>query len=88
VTILGWIVVGFIAGGLARMVTGARKRGCIGTIVVGVLGGLLGGLIFNAAAHRGITHFGLWSIFVAFVGASLLLLLLQAISGGRHRSRW
>lgn len=87
-SILAWIVVGFIAGGLARMATGSRKRGCIGTIIVGVLGGLLGGVIFSAAAHRPITHFGLWSIFVAFIGACLLLLLLEAISGGRRRSRW
>ena len=79
--ILAWIVVGLLAGGLARMATGARKRGCLGTIVVGVLGALIGGALFNAAGSQGITHFGLWSILVAFAGASLLLLILEAVSG-------
>jgi uncharacterized membrane protein YeaQ/YmgE (transglycosylase-associated protein family) len=81
--LLGWIVVGFIAGGLARVATGAKKRGCFGTIVVGVLGGVLGGALFNAAGERGITDSGLWSVLVAFVGACALLFVLQIFSRGR-----
>jgi uncharacterized membrane protein YeaQ/YmgE (transglycosylase-associated protein family) len=87
-SILGWIVVGFIAGGLARWVTGARRRGCLATIVVGILGGLIGGALFRLATDRDtdvIDDFDLGSIFVAFVGAVLLLLVLEAI--GRNR-RW
>lgn len=82
-TVLGWIIVGFIAGGLARVATGARKRGCLGTIAVGVLGGVLGGALFNAAGQRGIGDSGLWSVFVAFVGACALLFVLQLFSGRR-----
>jgi uncharacterized membrane protein YeaQ/YmgE (transglycosylase-associated protein family) len=82
--LLSWLVVGFIAGGLARLATGAEKRGCLGTIAIGILGALLGGLVFSAIGKAGVTDFSLWSIFVAFVGASLLLLLLQAL-GGRGR---
>jgi len=56
---LGWIVVGFVAGGLARTVTGGGwNLGCLGTIVVGVVGGLIGGILFNAAGDQGINHFG------------------------------
>jgi uncharacterized membrane protein YeaQ/YmgE (transglycosylase-associated protein family) len=75
--VLGWIVVGFIAGGLARVATGAKKRGCLGTIAVGILGGVIGGALFNAAGKRGITDSGLWSVLVAFVGACALLFVLQ-----------
>ena len=82
-TVLGWIVVGFIAGGLARVATGAQKRGCLGTIAVGILGGVLGGAIFNAAGERGIGDSGLWSVLVAFVGACALLFVLQALSRRR-----
>lgn len=87
-SIIAWIVVGFVAGGFARVATGAKKRGCLGTIAVGILGGLIGGSLFNWAGSRGITHFGLWSILVAFVGACALLLLLEIVGGrGQRRHR-
>ncbi|HZA77604.1 MAG TPA: GlsB/YeaQ/YmgE family stress response membrane protein [Acidimicrobiales bacterium] len=87
-SILGWIVVGFIAGALARWVTRARRRGCLATIVVGILGGLIGGALFRLATDGDtdvIDDFDVGSIFVAFVGAVLLLLVLEAISRDR---RW
>jgi uncharacterized membrane protein YeaQ/YmgE (transglycosylase-associated protein family) len=87
VTVLGWIVVGFIAGTLARWVTGARRRGCLVTIVVGVLGGLIGGTLFQLATDSDtdvMDDFDIGSVFVAFVGAVLLLLILEAISRDRH----
>jgi uncharacterized membrane protein YeaQ/YmgE (transglycosylase-associated protein family) len=83
--IIGWIVVGLLAGGLARMATGSEKRGCLATMVIGILGGILGGALFNAAGDRGITDFGLWSILVAFVGACALLLILQAVGVANRR---
>jgi uncharacterized membrane protein YeaQ/YmgE (transglycosylase-associated protein family) len=84
--IMGWIVVGLLAGGLARMATGSEKRGCLATMVIGILGGVIGGALFNAAGNRGITDFGLWSILVAFVGACALLFILQALGvAGRRR---
>lgn len=83
--VLGWIVVGFVAGGLARRVTGTRRRGCLSTTVVGVLGGVAGGALFNAAGDGGIGEFGLRSMFVAFVGAVVLLLALSVVTGGRRR---
>jgi uncharacterized membrane protein YeaQ/YmgE (transglycosylase-associated protein family) len=83
--IIGWIVVGLLAGGLARMATGSEKRGCLATMVIGILGGILGGALFNAAGDRGITDFGLWSILVAFVGACALLFILQAVGVANRR---
>lgn len=84
--ILGWVVVGLLAGGLARMATGSPKSGCLTTMAIGILGGVIGGALFNAAGDRGITDFGLWSILVAFVGACALLLVLQAFGVvGRRR---
>ena len=82
--LFGWIVVGFVAGALARGVTGGGWRfGCGLTIVVGVLGGLLGGWLFSLAGDEGIGDFGLRSMFVAFVGA-VLLLAIVALLGGRR----
>jgi uncharacterized membrane protein YeaQ/YmgE (transglycosylase-associated protein family) len=78
VSFVAWVVTGFVAGVLARAAVGTPRRGCLFTTLVGIAGGLLGGIIFNAAGDRGIDDFGLWSILVAFVGAALLLLVLQA----------
>ena len=85
---LGWVVVGFVAGALARGVTGGGwNLGCLGTIVVGIIGGVLGGWLFSIAGDEGIGDFGLRSMFVAFVGAVVLLAVVGLLTGG-SRSRW
>jgi uncharacterized membrane protein YeaQ/YmgE (transglycosylase-associated protein family) len=81
VGILGWIVVGLVAGAFARIVTGGGwNMGCLGTTLVGVIGGLLGGWLFSLAGDDGIGDFGLRSMFVAFVGAVVLLLVVGLVS--------
>jgi uncharacterized membrane protein YeaQ/YmgE (transglycosylase-associated protein family) len=84
VGVLGWIVVGLVAGALAQRVTGVRGTGCLFTIVIGVLGGVVGGVLFNLAGDEGITDFGLRSMLVAFVGASVLLLVAAPLVRGRR----
>jgi len=82
---LSWIVVGFIAGCLAKLVTGEHRPGCLGTILVGIVGGLLGGAIFKAAGDEGINDFSLRSILVAFVGAAIVLFVWSVASRDRVR---
>ena len=66
----------------AKLVTGQRRRiGCLATIVVGILGGLLGGALFKAAGDEGINDFSLRSVLVAFVGATILLFLWGLVAG-------
>jgi uncharacterized membrane protein YeaQ/YmgE (transglycosylase-associated protein family) len=88
VSILGWIVVGLIAGLLARAVVKDDRSGCLYTIVIGVLGALLGGWLYSLASDDSdvFDDFDLGSIVVAFLGACLLLLVLQAIAGRGPRS--
>lgn len=86
--ILAWIVVGFIAGGLARWVTGARKRGCLGTIAVGILGALIGGALYRWGTgdeSSTFDDFDLTSVIVASLGAILLLLVLEALTPRSRR---
>jgi uncharacterized membrane protein YeaQ/YmgE (transglycosylase-associated protein family) len=86
--ILAWCVVGLIAGALAQRAVGAPKRGCLGTIAVGVLGALFAGAVSRFATGDEISTFDqidLGSIFVAFVGAAALLLVLEAVGAGRRR---
>jgi len=82
--ILAWVVVGIIAGFLAKtMVPGEGPGGVLGDLVVGVVGALLGGWIFNSFGHMGVTGLNLWSILVAFVGGVVLLLIIRLITGSR-----
>jgi uncharacterized membrane protein YeaQ/YmgE (transglycosylase-associated protein family) len=78
--VIGWIVVGLVAGLIARAITKSpHPRGCILTTVVGVVGALVGGALMTAAGQDGIGDFGLRSILVAIVGAVVFLLVLRVI---------
>ena len=83
-SLLAWIIVGGIAGGLAKSATGYDGNGgCLFSIAIGILGAVIGGALFSALGSTGVTEFNLWSVLVAFVGATLLLLVLQLLT--RHR---
>jgi uncharacterized membrane protein YeaQ/YmgE (transglycosylase-associated protein family) len=86
--LLGWIVVGFVAGALANAVTGGNfNLGCLTKIIVGVVGGVIGGWIFSLFDKDGIGHFGLRSMFIAFVGAVVLLVIAGLFTGQYGRKR-
>ena len=84
--ILGWIIMGLIAGAIAKAVQrGNEPGGILGTLAVGVLGALAGGFIASAVGIGGISSFfslGTWLI--AIGGALLLLLVYNALTGGRR----
>jgi uncharacterized membrane protein YeaQ/YmgE (transglycosylase-associated protein family) len=82
-TILGWIIVGGVAGLLASALVRGGGMGVIGDIIVGIVGAFIGGFIMNALGHAGATGFNLWSVFVAFVGAVVLLALVRLFAGNR-----
>lgn len=77
-SILAWIVVGIIAGFLAKaVVPGEGPAGLLGDLVIGIVGALIGGWVFNAFGNPGVSGLNLWSILVAFVGAVILLLIIR-----------
>ena len=85
--ILFWIIVGIVAGALAKVVVpGEGPGGILGDLIVGILGAFIGGFLFNviggnpgASASMGY----LWSTLVAFVGAVVLLFIFRAVTGRR-----
>lgn len=83
--ILTWIIVGLVAGLLASLVMGGVGYGLIGDIVIGVVGAFFGGWIFAqlgvATPFSGLAG----TIFVAFIGAVVLLFLLRLIRGVTYR---
>ena len=68
-SIIGWIVVGLIAGGLARWIVKDDRSGCIYTMIVGVLGAMIGGWLMSIIDSNGVDEFSLRSIGVAAIGA-------------------
>ncbi len=71
-----WLLVGLVAGWLASQVVRGGGSGVVPNIVIGIVGAFLGGIVFRAAGWR--APFGGYAglIFVAFIGAALLLLIL------------
>ncbi|HEV2461867.1 MAG TPA: GlsB/YeaQ/YmgE family stress response membrane protein [Ktedonobacterales bacterium] len=85
--ILGWIILGGLAGWLASRLVRGTGLGLIGDIVVGIVGGLIGGFIVGALGGTGVTGFNLWSFVVAVLGAILLLLIVRLFTGSRTSAR-
>jgi uncharacterized membrane protein YeaQ/YmgE (transglycosylase-associated protein family) len=85
VSILAWIILGLFAGFIAsRFLTGAGA-GLGPNLVIGVVGALVGGGIFQFAGETGITGFNLWSLFVAIIGSVVVLALYHVLTGRKVR---
>jgi uncharacterized membrane protein YeaQ/YmgE (transglycosylase-associated protein family) len=83
VTVLGWIVFGLITGFVASRIVNQRGQGCILNVVLGIIGAFVGGLIFTRIGGSGITGFNVYSMFVAVIGAIVVLIVYHAITGRR-----
>jgi uncharacterized membrane protein YeaQ/YmgE (transglycosylase-associated protein family) len=77
--IMGWIVLGLIAGYIASMLVNRRGEGRVFDILLGMVGAVIGGWILNATGPTGVTGFNVWSLLVAMVGALAVLVVWHAI---------
>ncbi|HJS18878.1 MAG TPA: GlsB/YeaQ/YmgE family stress response membrane protein [Anaerolineales bacterium] len=81
---ISWIVLGGIAGWLASIIMKRNDQmGCIMNIVAGILGAFVGGWVFSLFGSQGVTGFNLQSLLVAFVGAVIVLAVVNLIFGRR-----
>ena len=78
-SILVWIALGMLAGGLAGWLLGHRRRMLLGDVVVGVLGAVLGGFMASVSLGLDIADIDWTSVLVAGVGAAILILILHAL---------
>jgi len=84
--ILAWIVIGLVAGLIAKAIMpGKDPGGFIVTTLLGIAGALLGGWIGSAITGKGLEGFSFWSLFLAVLGALALLAIYRMAVGGRHR---
>lgn len=82
--ILGWIIVGLIAGALAGFFVPGRERfGCIGTMLVGIAGGLIGGFLWTRLLNQDEATGFIGALIVATIGSVIVLLILRAVGGRR-----
>ena len=82
--IIAWIVFGLLAGWVAKMlVPGSDPQGCIITMVIGVLGAVIGGFIGSWLGFGAVTGFNLKSFLIAVAGSVLLLALYHLLRGRR-----
>ncbi len=80
--LLSWLILGGLAGWLASLMIRGRGYGCLGNIVVGLIGAVVGGFLASLLNITGSFHF--WgSLLIAFLGACVFLFILQAVTGKR-----
>jgi uncharacterized membrane protein YeaQ/YmgE (transglycosylase-associated protein family) len=82
-SIIGWIVLGLIAGFIASKVVNKTGEGLVLDIVLGVVGAVVGGWLFAQFGAAGVTGFNLYSMFVAVIGAVVVLVVYHLITGRR-----
>ena len=82
-SILGWIVFGLITGFVASKIVNDRGEGCFLNIALGLVGALVGGFLFGALTNFDVFQFNLVSMFVAIIGAVIVLLGYNALTGRR-----
>jgi len=86
--IIGWIIIGLLAGWIASMVMGRGGYGVVGDIVVGLIGAIIGGLIADLLKIGGPSAsdpFSWVSLIFAIIGAIVFIAILRALSPGRTR---
>jgi uncharacterized membrane protein YeaQ/YmgE (transglycosylase-associated protein family) len=82
--LLGWIIIGFIAGALSGAVVGGRTaRGCLPNVVVGVLGAIVGGWLAQQLGFEQTQGF-IAAVVVAILGAIVVRVILEALSPQRR----
>ena len=82
-SIIGWIVLGLIAGWLAGLVMRGGGYGIIGDIILGIIGAVVGGFLSSALLGVDVTGFNVTSLLIAVVGAIIVIAIARAVSPGR-----
>ncbi len=87
--ILGWIVIGLLAGFLAGQIMKGSGYGLVGDVIVGLVGAVLGGFLAAALGLGGLNSsdpISWGSFFIALIGAIILIAVLRLLSGNRAKA--
>jgi uncharacterized membrane protein YeaQ/YmgE (transglycosylase-associated protein family) len=78
-SILAWMVLGLIAGFISSKIVNKAGEGFLLDIVLGIVGAIVGGYLFNLFGASGVTGVNIYSLFVAVIGSVLVLVLYHAV---------
>ena len=78
-SIFAWIILGLIAGFIGSKIVNKRGEGLLLDLVLGIVGAIAGGWLFNTFGASGVTGLNLYSLMVAVVGAVVVLVVYHAI---------
>jgi uncharacterized membrane protein YeaQ/YmgE (transglycosylase-associated protein family) len=81
---IAWIVLGLISGFIASKIVNRTGEGLILDIVLGVVGAFVGGWLFTKLGYAGVTGVNIYSMFVAVIGAIIVLLLYHMLFARRR----
>ena len=84
-TVLAWIVLGLIAGFLANLIVNKGGGGLVSSIILGIVGAVVGGFLSTQLGGPAVTGFNLTSVVVATVGAIVVLVVYHLLMRGRRR---
>jgi uncharacterized membrane protein YeaQ/YmgE (transglycosylase-associated protein family) len=79
--IISWIILGLIAGFIGSKIVNRQGQGFWLDIALGIIGALVGGFLFDLFGATGVTGLNIWSMIVAIVGAVVVLLIYNAVTG-------
>ncbi|MDQ4035808.1 MAG: GlsB/YeaQ/YmgE family stress response membrane protein [Chloroflexota bacterium] len=80
--IFGWIIIGLLAGAIAgAFVPGRQRYGCLGTMLIGIAGGLIGGWLWVNLLGQNEASGWLGALVIATLGAALVILVLRSMGG-------
>ena len=82
-SIIAWIILGLIAGYIGSKIVDREGKGLWLNMALGIIGAIVGGLIFNVFGGSGVTGVNLYSIIVAIIGSVAVLWIYHALSGRR-----
>jgi uncharacterized membrane protein YeaQ/YmgE (transglycosylase-associated protein family) len=77
-TLLAWIILGLVAGFIASKLVNKSGEGMFLDIILGIVGAVVGGWLFNTFGMAGVTGLNLYSVVVAVIGAAVLLIVYHA----------
>ncbi len=80
-SVLAWIILGLIAGFVGSKVVNKRGEGLLLDIILGIVGAVVGGWLFNRFGMAGVTGLNIYSLIVAVVGAIVILVIYHALTG-------